>query len=88
MACDFASALVELEAFGWLPDTELELHAASASAPISRGTRMVRRPLRGPCIVRPPVSAKVEDVGTVPRVGWPPTLVLLRNMCQERIATI
>jgi hypothetical protein len=37
------SAVVEFEAFGWLPETELELHAASASVHPSSITRLGAR---------------------------------------------
>jgi hypothetical protein len=35
---DFVCAFVEVEGFDWLPETELELHALSASVPPSSMT--------------------------------------------------
>ena len=50
-----ASALVELEDFDWVPETELELHAVRASVlAVSRRSPEPRRRFRRRCIVRPP----------------------------------
>lgn len=55
MAGDLVSALVELAVFDWLPEIELELHAASTSvlAVSSRIPDLMSRP-RCLCIVVPP----------------------------------
>jgi hypothetical protein len=65
---DLASTLVAFEAFGWLPDTESELHAARASVPAtSIRIPEPRRRLRClPCIVTPPAFQGTFEDSTVP----------------------
>ena len=64
VAADLPSALVALEVFGWLPDTESELHAARTSVPANR--RRIpepRRRLRCRCIITPPAFQSTLRTG-------------------------